>query len=288
MKIAVIGAGISGMGAAWLLSRKHDVVVYERESRFGGHACTAEAQTSRGGTPVDVGFIVYNERNYPNLVALFDHLGVPTEQSDMSFAVSLDEGRFEYGSSFEGYLAQRRNLVRPAFLRMTHDILRFNRMAPCLLDRSEDLDFTIGDFVEAAGFSATFRDRYLVPMAACIWSTPLGRMLDYPAQTFVRFFNNHGLLTVGPQLRWRTVSGGSRSAPVRDWRRLRGWSAASPTAPSRSATRRATGTASTGLSLPATQTRRWVCSPMPTPPSGTCSRASPIPRTRSGFMRIRV
>jgi predicted NAD/FAD-binding protein len=226
MKIAVIGAGISGMAAAWLLGRKHDVVIYERENRFGGHACTAEAATSRGGTPVDVGFIVYNERNYPNLVALFDHLGVPTEQSDMSFAVSLDDGRFEYGSSFAGYFAQRRNLARPAFLRMTHDILRFNRMAPCLLHRSEDLDFTIGDFVEAAGFSATFRDRYLVPMAACIWSTPLGRMLDYPAQTFVRFFNNHGLLTVGPQLRWRTVSGGSRSyverivAPLRARARL--------------------------------------------------------------------
>ena len=226
MKIAVIGAGVSGMGAAWLLSRSHDVVVYERESRFGGHSCTVEAPTPHGRLPVDVGFIVYNERNYPNLVALFDHLGVPTEESDMSFAVSLDEGRFEYGSSFGSYLAQRRNLARPAFLRMTHDILRFNRMAPSLLDRCEDLDFTIGDFVEDAGFSATFRDRYLVPMAACIWSTPLGRMLDYPAQTFVRFFNNHGLLTVGPQLRWRTVSGGSRSyverivAPVRARARL--------------------------------------------------------------------
>ena len=226
MKIAVIGAGVSGMGAAWLLSRSHDVVVYERESRFGGHSCTVEAPTPHGRLPVDVGFIVYNERNYPNLVALFDHLGVPTEESDMSFAVSLDEGRFEYGSSFAGYLAQRRNLARPAFLRMTHDILRFNRMAPRLLDRCEDLDFTIGDFVKDAGFSAVFRDRYLAPMAACIWSTPLGRVLDYPAQTFVRFFNNHGLLTVGPQLRWRTVSGGSRSyverivAPLRARARL--------------------------------------------------------------------
>jgi hypothetical protein len=211
MKIAVIGAGVSGLGAAWLLSRRHDVVVYERENRFGGHSCTVDAPTSQGRTPVDVGFIVFNERNYPNLVALFDHLGVPTEASDMSFAVSLDEGRFEYGSSFTGYFAQRRNLARPSFLRMTHDILRFNRLAPKLLERSEDLNFTIGDFVAHAGFGAAFRDRYLVPMAACIWSTPLGRMLDYPAQTFVRFFNNHGLLTVGPQLQWRTVSGGSRS-----------------------------------------------------------------------------
>ncbi|MFO1162712.1 MAG: FAD-dependent oxidoreductase [Reyranellaceae bacterium] len=211
MRIAVIGGGVAGLGAAWLLSRGHEVVVYERESRFGGHSCTVDVETPVGGLAVDVGFIVFNERNYPNLVALFDHLGVLTEASDMSFAVSLDSGRFEYGSSYGGYLGQRRNLARPSFLRMTHDILRFNRLAPQLLEKCEDLDFTIGDFVEDAGFSDAFRDRYLMPMASCIWSTPLGRMLDYPAQTFVRFFCNHGLLTVGPQLQWRTVSGGSRS-----------------------------------------------------------------------------
>ncbi|TBR29634.1 MAG: FAD-dependent oxidoreductase, partial [Reyranella sp.] len=214
MKIAVIGAGVSGLGAAWLLSRRHDVVVYERENRFGGHSCTVEAPTKQGRQPVDVGFIVFNERNYPNLVALFDHLGVPTEPSDMSFAVSLDEGGFEYASSFAGYFAQRGNLARPSFLRMTHDILRFNRMAPQLLDKAEDLDFTIGNFIDQSGFGDAFRDRYLVPMAACIWSTPPGRMLDYPAQTFARFFNNHGLLTIGPQLQWRTVSGGSRSYEI--------------------------------------------------------------------------
>jgi len=211
MKIAVIGAGVSGLGAAWLLSRAHDVVIYERDSRFGGHACTVDVPSADGRQSVDVGFIVFNKRNYPDLVALFEHLGVPTEESDMSFAVSLDEGRFEYGSSFAGYVAQRRNLARPSFLRMTHDILRFNRLAPRLLDRCEDLDFTIGDFVDDAGLSNFFRDHYLVPMASCIWSTPLSRILDYPAQTFVRFFTNHGLLAIGPQLRWRTVSGGSRS-----------------------------------------------------------------------------
>ena len=215
MKIAVIGAGVAGLGTAWSLSRQHDVVVYERESRFGGHACTVDAPLNAPADdrvqPVDIGFIVYNERNYPNLIALFDHLGVPTEESDMSFAVSLDDGRLEYASSYGGYLAQRRNMVRPSFLRMTRDIFRFNRLAPQLLDQAEDLDFTIGDFVEHAGLSDAFRDQYLVPMASCIWSTPLGRMLDFPAQTFARFFNNHGLLTTGPQLRWRTVSGGSRS-----------------------------------------------------------------------------
>ncbi len=135
MKIAVIGAGVAGLGAAWLLSRQHDVVVYEREGRFGGHSCTADAPGRFGHQPVDVGFIVFNEPNYPNLVALLDHLGVATEESDMSFAVSVDRGRFEYGSSFASYFAQRRNMVRPSFLRMTHDILRFNRLAPHLLDR---------------------------------------------------------------------------------------------------------------------------------------------------------
>ena len=211
MRIAVIGGGVGGLGAAWLLSRRHDVVVYERENRFGGHSCTIDVDTAAGRLPVDVGFIVFNERNYPNLVALFDHLGVATGPSDMSFAVSLDDGRFEYGSSFRGYLGQRRNLMRPSFLRMTHDILRFNRLAPRLLEKCEDLDFTIGDFVVDAGLGQAFRDRYLMPMASCIWSTPLGRMLDYPAQTFVRFFSNHGLLTTGPQLQWRTVKGGSRT-----------------------------------------------------------------------------
>jgi len=210
MKIAVIGAGVAGLGAAWSLCGLNEVVVYERESRLGGHSCTVDVPTARGPTPVDVGFIVYNERNYPNLVALVEYLGVATEESEMSFAVSLDGGCFEYASSYGGYLAQRCNVVRPSFLRMTRDILRFNRLAPRLLARAENLDVTIGDFITDSALSDEFRDRYLVPMASCIWSTPLRRILDYPAQTFARFFHNHGLLTVGPQLRWRTVSGGSQ------------------------------------------------------------------------------
>lgn len=211
MRIAIIGAGVAGLGAAWSLCRDHEVVLHERDGRLGGHACTVEVPTPHGPQPVDMGFIVYNERNYPNLVALLDHLGVPSEESDMSFAVSLDDGMFEYGSSYAGFFAQRINLARPSFLRMTRDILRFNRLAPRLLAQAEDLDFTLGDFIAEGRFGRAFRDRYLVPMAACIWSSPLNRTLDYPAQPFVRFFHNHGLLTVGPQLRWRTVSGGSRS-----------------------------------------------------------------------------
>jgi len=211
MRVAVIGAGIAGLAVAWSLCRDHEVVLHEREGRLGGHACTVDVPTPRGPQPVDMGFIVYNERNYPNLVALLDHLGVPTEESDMSFAVSLGDGAFEYGSSHAGFLALRINLARPSFLCMTRDILRFNRLAPRLLDHAEDLDFTLGDFIAERRFGRAFRDRYLVPMAACIWSSPLHRTLDYPAQPFVRFFHNHGLLAVGPQLRWRTVSGGSRS-----------------------------------------------------------------------------
>ncbi len=226
MKIAIIGAGVSGLGAAWLLSRDHDVVVYERDARFGGHSCTVDVDTPHGVQPVDMGFIVFNERNYPNLVAMFEHLGVPTENSSMSFAVSLDDGRLEYASSYAGYLAQRRNMLRPEFLLMTRDILRFNRLAPKLLEKCEDLDFTIGDFIADSRLSDAFRDLYLMPMASCVWSTPLGEMLNYPAQTLARFFSNHGLLTVGPQLQWRTVSGGSRSyveriaTPVRRRARL--------------------------------------------------------------------
>src|SRR5262245_26851305 len=132
MRIAVVGAGVAGLGAAWVLSRHHDVVVYERENRFGGHSCTVDVPSPTGCRPVDVGFIVYNERNYPNLVALLDHLSVPTQESDMSFAVSLDGGRLEYASSYTGYLAQKRNALRPSFLRLTRDILRFNRLAPRL------------------------------------------------------------------------------------------------------------------------------------------------------------
>ncbi|SKA22374.1 Predicted NAD/FAD-binding protein [Enhydrobacter aerosaccus] len=226
MKIAVVGAGIAGLGAAWLLHRKHDVVVYEREPRLGGHACTVDVLTPEARRAVDMGFIVFNERNYPDLVALFQQLGVATEPSDMSFAVSQDDGRFEYSSSYAGYVAQRSNLVRPSFLRMTRDILRFNRLAPRLLKKAENLDLSIGDFIKEAKLSDAFRDRYLVPMASCIWSSPLAEVLDYPAQTFARFFDNHGLLSVGAHLRWRTVSGGSRTyveriaAPLRRRARL--------------------------------------------------------------------
>jgi len=211
MRIAVVGAGVAGLGAAWLLNKKHDVVVYESSRRLGGHACTVDITGDEAQIAVDVGFIVFNERNYPNFVALLDHLAVPTDASNMSFAVSLDDGSFEYGGSARNYLKQWRNSIRPSFWRMTHDIFRFNRVAPHLLAQPQNPDLTIGDFVRQLGLSDSFRDNYLAPMASCIWSTSPARALEFPAQAFVRFFDNHGLLTWRPQKTWRTVRGGSRS-----------------------------------------------------------------------------
>ena len=208
LKIAVIGAGISGMSAAWLLSQRHDVTVYEAEDRIGGHSHTVDAPTPRGPMPVDMGFIVYNEPNYPNLVALFDHLGVPTEWSDMSFGVSVDGGGLEYSSS--DMLAQPRNLVRPRFWSMISDLLRFYREAPahaCALDQQMT---SLGDYLSQRRYGRAFMDDHLLPQAAAIWSASVGAIRDFPAASFIRFCENHGLLQVTGRVEWRTVSGGSR------------------------------------------------------------------------------
>lgn len=210
-KIAVIGSGISGASAAWSLSMRHDVTLYEADERPGGHTCTVDI--NHDGTPisVDVGFIVFNERNYPNLTALFRHLGVKSEDTSMSFALSLDNGWREWcGESLLTLFAQKRNLLSPSFWWMLKEILRFNRQ--CLLDREAGLldRVTIGDYLALRGFTEQFRDDYLIPMAAAIWSTPRLRMLDFPARSFVNFFENHRLLEVVPPL-WQTVSGGSRN-----------------------------------------------------------------------------
>jgi predicted NAD/FAD-binding protein len=210
VKVAVVGAGVAGLGAAWLAQGAHEVVLYERDTRLGGHSNTVDIPAPGGPIPVDCGFIVYNEPNYPNLAALFDHLGVQTDWSDMSFAVSLDGGRYEYGSGACAFVGQRANLVNPAHWRLLRDIVRFNREAPLLLAAAEDLSLSLGQHLRARGYSAEFAQRYLMPMAGCIWSAPMRQMLDYPAQTFVRFFSNHGLLRIARQLRWRTVRGGSR------------------------------------------------------------------------------
>ena len=212
LSIAVVGTGISGMSSAWLLSKAHDVTVYEDDARLGGHTNTVEAPGpgGKGTTPVDTGFIVYNDRNYPNLVALFDHLKVPTKISDMSFAVSVDNGALEYGTSDFGELfAQKRNLLRPRFWSMLNDLLRFYREAPNYADTGDTI-MSLGEYLNRGKYGKPFCEDHLLPMAAAVWSTPAGQVRDYPVASMIRFCENHGLLKVSGRPEWRTVDGGSR------------------------------------------------------------------------------
>lgn len=211
LNIAVVGSGISGMAAAWLLSQRHRVTVFEKDGRLGGHSNTVMVQLANRTIPVDTGFIVYNPVNYPNLVALFDHLEVPTKPSVMSFAVSLDGGALEYsGGDLAGLFGQRRNLVRPRFWSMIRDTLRFYRAAPHDLSLGRLEGVTLGEYVTKEGYSEAFIEDHLLPMAAAIWSSPLAAMRDHSAASIVRFFDNHGLLRLEDRPGWRTVDGGSR------------------------------------------------------------------------------
>jgi len=202
MKIAVIGAGISGLGASYLLHKQHDITLFERNDYIGGHTRTLKV----GGTPVDTGFIVYNEPNYPLLTKLFSHLGVATQKSEMSFGASIADGFLEYSS--KAPFAQRKNLVRPQYLRMVADIVRFNAQAQRYIDVP---DMTLGECLDKLGMGSWFRKYYLLAMGAAIWSCSAQTMLSFPAGTFLRFFKNHGLLTIRDQPQWYTVTGGSNA-----------------------------------------------------------------------------
>ena len=211
LDIAVVGSGIAGLACAWLLSERHRVTVYESAGHIGGHANTVDVVTRAGTRSIDTGFIVYNETTYPNLTALFQYLGVPTRASEMSFAVSLDDGRLEYaGTDLGGLFAQKRNLVRPRFWGMLGDLWRFYREAPRDLPRLEHELISLAAYLREGNYGPAFREEHLLPMAAAIWSCPPADAGRQPAAAFIRFCENHGLLKISGRPVWRSVDGGSR------------------------------------------------------------------------------
>ncbi len=220
LRIAVVGTGIAGLSAAWLLSQRHDVTVYERADRIGGHSNTIMVQVGGTSVPVDTGFIVFNRRAYPNLAALFEYLEVPTECSDMSLAVSLDDGAIEYsGTGLSGVFGQPGNLLRPRFWAMLFDIVRFYREASRDDGRIDD-QVSLGDYLKMGRYGAAFHHHHILPMASAIWSALPSEILSYPAASFIRFHRNHGLLQVRQRPAWETVVAGSRVYVERLSRRL--------------------------------------------------------------------
>jgi uncharacterized protein len=220
-KIAIIGTGIAGLSVSYFLNARHDITVYEKAQRLGGHSRTITVRHGDRIIPVDTGFIVFNERNYPNLTALFRRLAVPFKPSDMTFSFSVRDGWLEWGAQdLNTIFGQRRNVLRPRFLKLFADVIRFNRDVVARVRREPSI--TLGALVDAMGMDDWFRRYYLLPMAAAIWSCPPQRMLSFPAQVFIDFFDNHGLLAMSGQPQWLTVEGGSQeyvdviSAPYRD------------------------------------------------------------------------
>lgn len=210
MRIAVIGSGISGMVAAYHLSRDHEITVFEAGSYVGGHTHTVDVEVAGRPFAVDTGFIVFNDWTYPNFIELLDELRVPWQPSDMSFSVRCERGGLEYnGTSINSLFAQRQNLFKPSFLRMVADIMRFNRSAPALLAETSDSS-SLGDYLARESYSRYFIEHYIIPMGAAIWSSRPADMLMFPVRFFVEFFANHGFLSVNQRPTWRVVRGGSR------------------------------------------------------------------------------
>ncbi len=208
-KIAIIGTGISGLGAAYLLNRHHDITVYEKAGRIGGHSRTVTVDYDGTPIPVDTGFIVFNEENYPELTAMFRHLDVPVHPSDMTFAASIRGGWLEWGArDMNAVFAQRRNLLRPKFGTLIRDVFRFNAQAEEVVERHPEL--TLDGLIERLGLGDWFRRYYLLPMSSAIWSCPPCEMMRFPARTLIRFMANHHLLSASGQPRWYTVTGGAQ------------------------------------------------------------------------------
>ena len=208
MKIAIVGSGIAGNVAAYHLHREHEITLFEAGNHVGGHTHTHQIEHEGRRVAVDTGFIVCNDRTYPNFLALLDELGVEVQASEMSFSVQTAGGLEYNGTTLNSLFAQRRNLARPSFWRMIRDILRFNREAPRLLERPAD-PVSLGDYLQANHYSTQFIDNYILPMGAAIWSAGTATLRNFPAVYFVRFFHNHGMLSVDDRPQWLTVRGGS-------------------------------------------------------------------------------
>jgi predicted NAD/FAD-binding protein len=211
-RIAVIGSGISGLSAAYYLSRRHEVHVFESDTRIGGHTHTVTVESERGPIPVDTGFIVHNDRTYPHFCRLIEELGVETQPSDMSFAVTGQDGAFEYSSrGLGGFFAQKRNYFSPDHYTLLREILRFNREAPKVLHDPDAEGRTLGEFLEAGRYAPVFVERYLIPMTGAVWSMAPEAMPMFPAATLIRFMQNHGMLGINTHPQWKVLRGGSHS-----------------------------------------------------------------------------
>ena len=211
MKIAIIGSGVSGNTLAWHLSKQHEVTVFEADGHIGGHTHTHEIEAFGKRYNIDTGFIVYNDWTYPNFIQLLETLGVETQSSSMSFSVHDESSGLEYnGTSLNSLFAQRCNLFRPSFLGMIKDILRFNKEAPALLDQAQT-DMPFGEYLKVNRYGKNFIQHYVIPMGSAIWSASPNQMFEFPAKFFIRFFHNHGMLSVSERPEWRVIKGGSKA-----------------------------------------------------------------------------